>query len=133
MNITNAISDWFKACPNFGNIDIAQVQNAGVGIYKQPSLEVEPLIDGGEIRTEYYYALFMMDAQIKKDRIDNEAVLQQVEEWVFEQEMAENYPDIGCPVYEVAASGSRYMMNRDSQEATYQITIKIKYERKVKQ
>lgn len=133
MNITKAISDWFQTCPGISNIDIAQVQNAGVGIYKQPSLEVEKLIDGGEIRTEYYYALFMMDAQIKKDRIDNEEVLQNVEEWIFDQEMAENYPEIGYPVYEIAATGSRYMMNRDDQDATYQITIKIKYERKVKQ
>lgn len=134
MSITKGIVEWFKTCPDVKDVaifDVSQVKAANAGIYKQPSVTIENLIDGGQIRTEHYYILFVKDAQIPKDRMDNEEVLQKVEEWIDAQEFEENYPDIGYPVYEIGATNSYYMVERGEVEATYQITIKIKYERTV--
>ena len=87
------------------------------------------MIDGSEIVTENYYLLVKKAAQLKKERIGNDEFLEQVENWVLEQEFNENYPDIGYPVYAIESNNAFYMMSRDGNDAVYQLTIAIKYER----
>lgn len=134
MSITKGIIDWLETCPLVSDVsefDIGQVKDGEVGIYKQPAVTVEKLIDGNEIRTEYYYFLFMRPAQIKPDRVGNDELLQEIEEWILSQDFDENYPDIGYPVYGIGMNDSYYMTERDEDTATYQITLEIKYERTI--
>ena len=117
MSKIKGIVEWFEACPlieNAGSIDVNQLpaELQALGIYKQPARTVEKLIDGSSIVTETYYLLFQQPAQLIDERIDTDEYLEQVENWVEAQEMAEAYPQIG---YEA--------------EAVYQLAISIKYER----
>lgn len=135
MSKTQSIIDWFAECGLVEDIiefDVNQLaaKDDAAGLYKQPAVTREKLIDGSEIVTENYYLLFRRAAQLKADRISNDDFLEQVEDWLVDQEFAENYPDIGYPVYEVSISNSFYMLERDTNEAIYQLSISIKYERR---
>ncbi len=136
MSKTQNIIDWFTECELVDNViefDVNQLaaKDDAAGLYKQPAVTREKLIDGSEIVTENYYLLFRRAAQLKADRVSNDDFLEQVEDWLIKQEFAENYPDIGYPVYEIGISNSFYMLERDTNEAIYQLSISIKYERRI--
>ena len=136
MSRIEGIINWFESCPlvsEAGYIDVNQLdaQTQALGLYKQPAMDVIELIDGSKIITENYYLLFRRAAQLKEDRFDNESYLEAVEDWFEQQQYAENYPDIGYPVSDIAMSNATYMLERDSTDATYQLTLTIEYERKV--
>lgn len=134
MSKTTGLKAWLESCPIIDEVsefDVNQLDpdSEVAGIYKQPTITKERLIDGSEIVTENYYLLVKKAAQLKKERIGNDEFLEQVENWVLEQEFNENYPDIGYPVYAIESNNAFYMMSRDGNDAVYQLTIAIKYER----
>lgn len=137
MSKIEGIIKWIEMCPlvqEAENIDVNQLSNEvrSLGIYKQPSVTIKKLIDGGKLVTENYYILFKKSGQLKEERLSNEDYLDEVENWFEEQEMLENYPDIGFGVYEISMSNAFYMMERDETDAIYQLTLTISYERKAK-
>lgn len=137
MSKAKGIIDWFKTCGLVENVETFDVNqlgnNLGAGLYKQPSITKQTLADGSQIITENYYVLFRRSAQIPKERIDNEDFLEAVENWFYEQEVNESYPDIGYPVHEISATNAFYMLERDSHNAVYQLTLSVKYMREVPQ
>ena len=137
MSKIKGIVEWFETCPlveEAGYVDVNQLnpETEALGIYKQPAVTVEELMDGSKLITENYYLLFRRAAQLKEDRFDNEDYLDDVEDWFEEQLYQENYPDIGFRVHDIAMSNAFYMLERDSEDAVYQLTISIQYEREVK-
>ena len=137
MGKARGIIDWFKTCPLVEDVeefDINQLsaQEMMAGLYKQPAVTTEKLIDGTVIVTENYYVLFRRAAKVKADRYENDDFMEAVENWVYEQELAENYPDIGFDVFEIEATNAFYMLERDSDDAVYQLTISIKFMKEAK-
>lgn len=137
MSKIKGIIKWFETCPlveEAGYMDVNQLSQEAeaLGIYKQPAVTVEELMDGGKLITENYYLLFRRAAQLQEDRFDNEDYLDDVEDWFEQQLYQENYPDIGFRVHDMAMSNAFYMLERDSEDAVYQLTISIQYEREVK-
>lgn len=136
MSKIKGLIKWFESCPlieEVSEIDVCQLnpQDPAVALYKQPGVTVQRLIDGSEIRTENYYLLFLRPMKLKNERVSNEEYLENIEEWVWDQEMAENYPDIGHPIHNIEMSNAFYMMSRTEDEAEYQFTVSITYERGV--
>lgn len=137
MSKIKGIIKWFETCPlveEAGYMDVNQLSQEAeaLGIYKQPAVTVEELMDGGKLITENYYLLFRRAAQLQEDRFDNEDYLDDVEDWFEQQLYQENYPDIGFRMHDMAMSNAFYMLERDSEDAVYQLTISIQYEREVK-
>lgn len=135
MSIVNGLLKWLGDSPVLDaveEIDVSQLDqdNNSIGLYKQPSVSTQKLIDGSEIRTENYYLLFWMPVRLRNDRITNEEYLQQVESWIFQQDFNEEYPDIGHPVHSIEMSNAFYMLSRTDGDATYQLTLSITYERR---
>ena len=136
MSKIKGLIDWFKTCPQIEDvteIDVSQLapEDPAAGLYKQPTVSTQQLIDGSEIRTETYYLLFLRPMQLQSERVDNEEYLENIENWIWEQEMAEKYPDIGYPVHEIEMSNAFYMLSRTEDNAAYQFTVSITYERGV--
>lgn len=131
MSISKGIIDWLNTCPQIRMLDMSQTIANEEGLYKQPAVTVQELIDGTKIITQNYYILFERDAQIKKDRLTNEEVLEAVEGWIDEQNWVENYPDIGYPVHSIGISNSYYMLSRENDKATYQATLQITFLKEV--
>ena len=137
MSKIKGIIEWFETCPlveTAGYVDVNQLnpEAEALGMYKQPAVTVQELADGSKLITENYYLLFRRAAQLKEERFDNEDYLDAVEDWFEKQLYAENYPQIGFRVHDMAMSNALYMLERDSEEAVYQLTISIQYEREVK-
>lgn len=131
MSISRGIIEWLNTCPQIQMLDMSQTMPDAEGLYKQPAVTVQELIDGSALVTQNYYILFQRDAQISKDRFTNEEILEAVEEWIREQDWNENYPDIGHEVYRVGISNSYYMLSRENDQATYQATLEIRFLKEV--
>lgn len=133
---TLGIIEWLETCPYIEGVaefDVNQLDDEqAAGIFKQPAITREELIDGSEIITENYYMLFRRSAQIKAERLSNDDLIEAVETWVAEQAMKGIYPDIGYRVFEIDYSNAGYMIERDDKDAIYQLTIEVKYERNLK-
>ena len=137
MSKVKGLIDWFKTCPQIedvAEIDVSQLapEDPAAGLYKQPTITTQKLIDGSEIRTETYYLLFLRPMNLPQERVDNEEYLEAIEDWIWEQEQIGSYPDIGHPVHSVEMSSAFYMLSRTEDDAAYQFTISITYERGVK-
>ncbi|MCE2603821.1 hypothetical protein, partial [Pseudomonas aeruginosa] len=98
MSIVSGLIKWLESSPVLDGVEEIDVSQLGqddeaVGLYKQPSVSMQKLVDGSEIRTENYYLLFRKPVQLRNDRITNEDYLQQVEAWFFQKDFDEEYPD----------------------------------------
>ena len=137
MSRTNGVVGWLKTCPFLDGleaIDINQLspELQALGIYKQPTRTVTELIDGSAIITEIFYLLFQQPAQLAQERMSNEEYLEKIESWVEEQNWVDNLPDIGVPVHEVEVVNTFYMRDRSDDEAVYQLSISLTFERSPK-
>ena len=137
MSKIKGLIEGFKACPEIEDvdeIDVSQLapEDPAAGLYKQPTISTQKLIDGSEIRTETYYLLFLRPMNLRSERVDNEDYLEAIEGWIWEQELSENYPDIGYPVHGIEMSNAFYMLSRTEDNAAYQFTVSITYERGAK-
>ncbi len=136
MGKATGIIEWFQTCPYVSDVsefDISQVSadSPVAGLYKQPAITRQRLIDGSLIITESYYLLFRRDAKVRTERFGNEQFLESVEGWIDDQEMAENYPSIGHEVHRIEATNAFYMLERDKDNAVYQLTISLTYLKEV--
>lgn len=137
MSRTSGVVDWLSACPFLDKIEAIDVNQLSpdleaLGVYKQPTRTVTELIDGSAIINEIYYLLFRQPAQLAQERLSSEEYLEKVEGWIEDQNWAENFPQIGSAVHDVEVVNTFYMMDRDDDEAVYQLSIAITYERKPK-
>lgn len=137
MSRTSGVVDWLSACPFLDKIEAIDVNQLSpdleaLGVYKQPTRTVTELIDGSAIINEIYYLLFRQPAQLAQERLSSEEYLEKVEGWIEDQNWVENFPQIGSAVHDVEVVNTFYMMDRDDDEAVYQLSIVITYERKPK-
>lgn len=134
MGITTGLLEWFKGCEliealEFVDVNQLQPEIEALGLYKQPSRTTEELIDGTTLITDVYYLLFKQPSQLKRERLENDEYLENVENWVEGQEWEENYPDIGYQVHEITVTSTFYMMESEENENIYQLAISITYEK----
>lgn len=137
MSRTSGVVDWLSTCPFLDKIEAIDVNQLSpeleaLGVYKQPTRTVTEMIDGGAIINEIYYLLFRQPAQLAQERLSSEEYLEKIEGWIEDQNWVENFPQIGATVHDVEVVNTFYMMDRDDDEAVYQLSIAITYERKPK-
>lgn len=137
MSRTSGVVDWLSTCPFLDKIEAIDVNQLSpeleaLGVYKQPTRTVTEMIDGGAIINEIYYLLFRQPAQLAQERLSSEEYLEKVEGWIEDQNWVENFPQIRATVHDVEVVNTFYMMDRDDDEAVYQLSIDITYERKPK-
>nr|DAY29778.1 MAG TPA: Minor capsid protein from bacteriophage [Caudoviricetes sp.] len=133
--VTNSekIKTWLKSC-NLVTVedvdtDRLEAQVESLGIYKQAQRDVTEFIDGSKIVGEYYYFLARRSAQLEAERISSHEFLTLVEDWVEEQDRLGNRPKIEG-IEEVFIANGFYMIDAETDEAVYQISIGITYQKK---
>lgn len=133
--VTNSekIKTWLKSC-NLVTVedvdtDRLEAQVESLGIYKQAQRDVTEFIDGSKIVSEYYYFLTRRSAQLEAERISSHEFLALVEDWVEEQNKRGNRPSIKG-IEEVFIANGFYMIDSETDEAVYQISIGITYQKK---
>lgn len=134
MSRTSGVVDWLSTCPFLDKVEAIDVNQLSpeleaLGVYKQPTRTVTELIDGSAIINEIYYLLFRQPAQLAQERLSSEEYLEKIEGWIEDQNWVENFPQIGSAVHDVEVVNTFYMMDRGDNEAVYQLSIAITYER----
>lgn len=134
MSRTRGIVDWLEACPFLVDCEAVDINQLSpeletLGVYKQPTRTVTELIDGSAIVQEVYYLLFRQPAQLAAERLSTDEYLEKIESWVEAQNWEGNFPDIGAPVHDVEVSNTFYLMDREDNEAVYQLSISLTFER----
>lgn len=133
--VTNSekIKTWLKRCDlvvvEDVDTDRLEAQVDSIGIYKQAQRDVTEFVDGSKVVSEYYYFLTRRNSQLEAERINSQAFLTMVEDWVEEQDRLGNRPDIEG-IEEVFIANGFYMIDSETDEAVYQISIGIKYQKK---
>lgn len=136
MTVGESIIDWLYT---FGDIEINPAatietdqldsETESYGLYKQATKDTQYYIDGSTDNSEYYYFLIRESSKTNGARVENQAWLESLERWIFEQNISRNLPQLESPkeCYGISISVSGYMMETETDTAAYQISIKIDY------
>ncbi|MCM1258800.1 MAG: hypothetical protein NC307_13225 [Roseburia sp.] len=135
MTISECLKDWLGKFPGFSSdtilTDRIEAPDGMSALYKSPNKSVVPLNDGSKRVTEYYQFFFRGATIEESQRISNNQLVEDLENWVEEKEFEEDYPDLSqagkyiCE--EIALSGYGSVSFQEEDNAVYQITIEIKY------
>lgn len=131
MTVAQSLKNWLLTNENIELLedvdsDFLEADMDSLGIFKQPSDTIKAYIDGSKEVTSYYYVLLRQSAKLEADRLSNIDFLEDFEDWVYEQNLAEEYPaGIGCQNIEV--SNTHYMQEMDTDGAIYQVSLALTY------
>lgn len=133
--VTNSekIKTWLKSCSLVTVEDVdtdrLEAQAESLGIYKQAQRDVTDYVDGSKVVSEYYYFLTRRSAQLEAERIDTQEFLSMLEDWVEEQDRLGNRPKIQG-IETVFIANGFYMIDAETDEAVYQVSIGVTYQKK---
>lgn len=107
------------------------IETDSMGLYKQANNTINAFIDGTRDITEYYYLLARRPVRDDRSRVDNQAWMEALENWVHQRDQSRDLPalDGGRECFGIEVSVSAYMSDSDDsgRTAEYQISIAIKY------
>lgn len=123
----------------FGNIEVDQTviietdqldaESGSYGLYKEPTKTVTNFIDGSRDVSERYYFMVRQASKTDKKRINNQLWMEQLERWVYEQNLKRVLPKLDskreCCGVSIAVSA--YMAEAETDTAAYQVSFEIQY------
>ena len=138
MTVSKALIQWLYG---YGNIriderietDVLAQQAISYALYKEPNAIVDAYIDGSQMRTEYYTFLARRNTQIESERQDNNAFLEELENWIDEKNLNGELPQLDGNRYceDVSVSSGLYLYTNEDNQAVYALTIQIKYRKEL--
>ena len=137
MTVSDCLREWLSEFDRADFTDILtdflkDVPEDCLAIFKSPNKTEKDFQDGSKEVTEYYQFYFTTNVEDNRDRISNQQLLTDLEEWVEERDMNEDYPDLSkagnyiCLEIKVNMSGGISSV-RDNGNGIYQVTIGITY------
>lgn len=134
MTVSQSIITWLCTNPTVDvdtdvSTDFLAAQALAMGLYKTPQANVTQYVNGDRDITAYYNFLLRQRNSQEKKREDNQAWLETLEKWVQAQNIARTLPimDSGQDCQRVFIANSFYMVNTETNEGVYQLTIGINY------
>ena len=132
MTIIESIIDWLYKNDSVKDIEYINTELLlrQIGsLSKLPTNIVEDYNDGSQMRTEYYTFLTRMSSQLNAERIGNERFFEELESWIEDKNIEEDYPVLGKNLYceNISVSGGHYQVDTGTNESTYSLTLEIVY------
>lgn len=132
MTIIESIIDWLYKNDSVKDLEYINTELllGQIGaLSKLPTNIVDYFNDGSQIRTEYYTFLTHMNTQLNTERISNERFFEDLENWIEEKNIDEDYPVLGKNLYceNISVSGGHYQVDTGTHESTYSLTLEIVY------
>jgi len=137
MTVSKALITWLYG---FGSISVDEsidtdtlaANAAAYGLYKTPQTVIVPFVDGSRDVTAYYTLCVRQRANQESKRQDNQEWLEALEKWVRTQNLAQNFPEMvdSRECYGVGIANTFTMMEPESSESIYQMTLSISYTEK---
>lgn len=135
MTVSECVKEWLS---EYQGADISEMATDFIAgeldsyaIYKSPNKEVVSFIDGSRQITEYYQFFARQSTMVDSERISNQQFLADLESWVENNDMNEDYPDLSqvgnYECQEISISNSATITSQEEDNAIYQITIAVKY------
>lgn len=134
MTVSEAIIKWLK---EFGtatrkmktiDTDVQGTEEYTYSLVKEPVQNVKSYLSGKKVFTSHYMIQARLPIQYNNDRISNNSFGEKLEEWVREQNLKGNYPEIeDGRVTEITVTTPFYVGKTDTNNSVYQMTIAIKY------
>lgn len=138
MTISKAIIQWMYQNDTIEidekiNTNLLDAKATAYALSKTPSNTVEQFNDGSEKRTEYYTLLTKRSSQLDIERVSNDQFLENLEEWVWEQNLNGNVPKLDNKRYcdNIAISSSYYLFENETEESIYSLTLEIQYRKEI--
>lgn len=135
MTVSECLRDWLT---NYDELNIADIatdfiesDEGSFSISKSPNKSEINYVDGSKLITEYYQFFARRNTQLDDERVENQQVLSDLEEWVEERNMEEELPNLSqigkLTCQEVEITNSATITSQDDDDAIYQITFSIQY------
>ena len=141
MTIAEHLRDFFRTCPMLKNkridIDCLSEHADSFSIDADPGeTSVKRYLDGSSVRRNVFYLsgrTYYGDDL--KQQAQNIACFEQIEEWMEQQNLLHNQPDLGnmrfVRTFHALTAGYPYVINEDTGLARYQITLELIYTQEV--
>lgn len=111
--------------------DFIEGENGSFAIYKAPNNTKILYNDGSRLITEYYQFFARQSTQIDKERIGNQQFMSDLEKWVEDKDLNEEYPDLSAvgdlTCVEIGIANSATVTSQEENNAIYQIIIAVQY------
>lgn len=137
MTVSEAIINWLKQFNQeeywkMNQID-TELQSPKVDTYslaKAPVQNIKTFLSGAKEYTDHYTFHARLSCQSDADRIDNNGFGEALENWVTEQDSAEQFPKLAkAMVKSISITTPFYVGKTDDNNFIYQMTIEIVYEK----
>ena len=139
MTVAECIKDWLK---DFTEITIEdcctdRLESAieSYEIFKSPNKDIVQFADGSSLVTEYYQFFGRKATNDDSERVGNQQILANFEDWIEKKNFEELYPDLSqagtLHCEEISIENSATVIDQTDSEAIYQITIKITYKKEI--
>lgn len=135
MTVGESLIKWLYGFDGFEKDDLIETdqlqgETGSYGLYKQPTTNELPFIDGSRQVAEYYYLLTRQSAKANDSRVNNLAWMESLEQWARSQNLKRALPalDGGRRCNSVGIGVSAYMSSTEvTGTAEYQVSITINY------
>lgn len=135
MTISECLKNWLGEFPGFSSntilTDRIDTPDGTLSLYKSPNKTVVPFIDGSKQVTEYYQFFFRGETIEEGQRISNNKLMEDLEDWIEGRDAGEDFPDLSragnymCE--EIALSNYGAITSQEEDNAIYQISIVMRY------
>lgn len=134
MTVSGAIIKWLKTFNpeeywKIKHIDTDLMHgNVDYALVKEPVRNVKAYITGAQEITDHYMIAARLPSITNDDCIDNTGFGEALEEWVIEQNVSKNLPEItDAVVQKVSVTSPFYMGKIENNKSIYQMTVGITY------
>lgn len=135
MTISESLKKWLN---NYSKVefktiktDVIAAEDGSKAIFKSPNKTVKDYVDGSSLITEYYQFYAKRSAMLDEERIDNQQFMADLENWIEDKYLNEDYPDLSeigkLKCTEISVSNSSTITYEEDDTAVYQVTIAIEY------
>lgn len=135
MTISECIIEWlseyqkmeFAECA----VDQIEAEDGTYAIFKTPNKNITEYTDGSQLITEYFQLVARKSTQLDSERVNNQQMLVDLENWVEEKNMEEDYPDLSKAgkliCMNINVSDSNSIVSQEDTSAIYQLSIAVQY------
>ncbi len=135
MTISECIIEWlseykqmeFTECA----VDQIEAEDGTYAIFKTPNKNITEYADGSQLITEYFQLMAKKSTQLNLERVNNLQMLADLENWVDEKNMGEEYPDLSeagkMICVDISISNSNSILSQEDESAIYQLSIAVQY------
>lgn len=134
MTVTECVKTWLGSYDGVDlDVDIGFLEgdNDTYAIYKQPNRNEVAYNDGSKLVTDYFQFFARQSTQIPENRIENEQFLDDLENWVEEENFNEEYPDLSpagnLECQDIGITSTAAIISQEDDSAIYQLILAVQY------